>query len=54
MKDRLEWRLVQLVCGGAVLAGRAQQEIAADWIAAYGKYCPGVADCPAYRASMAR
>lgn len=27
------------------------QDIATDWIAAYGKYCPGAADCPAYRAT---
>lgn len=45
---------MQLVCGGAVLAGQAQREIATDWIAAYGKYCPGAVECPAYRATMAR
>lgn len=50
-KDRLEWRLVQLVCGRAVDAGQAQHDIATDWIAAYGKYCPSPADCPGYRAT---
>ena len=50
-KDRLEWRLVQLVCGRAVDAGWAQHDIATDWIAAYGKYCPSPADCPGYRAT---
>lgn len=51
VKDRLEWRLVQLVCGRAVDAGQAQHDIATDWIAAYGKYCPNPADCPGYRAT---
>ena len=50
-KDRLEWRLVQLVCGRVVDAGQAQHDIATDWIAAYGKYCPSPADCPGYRAT---
>jgi len=50
-KDRLEWRLVQLVCGRALDAKQAQRDIATDWIAAYGKYCPNRADCPGYRAT---
>jgi len=50
-KDRLEWRLVQLVCHGSVAVEQAQHDIAADWIAAYGKYCPTPADCPGYRAT---
>ena len=50
-KDRLEWRLVQLVCGRAVDSEQAQRDIATDWIAAYGKYCPSPADCPGYRAT---
>lgn len=50
-KDRLEWRLVQLVCGRAVDAEQAQRDITTDWIAAYGKYCPNRADCPGYRAT---
>lgn len=51
VKDRLEWRLVQLVCGRAVDAGQAQRDIATDWIAAYGRYCSSPADCPGYRAT---
>ncbi len=50
-KDRLEWRLIQLVCGRAVDAEQAQHDIATDWIAAYGQYCPAPADCPGYRAT---
>lgn len=48
-KDRLEFHLVQLVCSRAVDAGQAQHDIATDWIAAYGRYCPSPADCPGYR-----
>ena len=40
VKDRLEWRLKRLVCGGATPARQAQQDIATDWIAAYGKVLP--------------
>ena len=54
VKGRLEWRLVQLVCGRAVDAGQAQHDIATDWIAAYGKYCPSPADCPGCRATHGR
>lgn len=53
-KDRLEWRLTTLVCGRAVLAEQAQRDIAADWVAAYGKYCPNENDCPSYAASRQR
>ena len=37
-KDELENRLHALACQGAVPLCQAQQEIAADWIAAYQKY----------------
>ena len=50
----LVWRLIRLVCGGPVATEQAQREIAADWIAAYGRYCPTDADCPAYRAARRR
>jgi hypothetical protein len=38
VKDELEQLLPSLVCSGAVDLGRAQRDIAADWIAAYKKY----------------
>ena len=50
-KDRLEWRLLHLVCGGQVPAMEAQQAIAADWIEAYQRYCPTEADCPRHPAT---
>jgi hypothetical protein len=37
-KDRLEWRLRDLICSGALDAREAQREIAEDWTEAYGKY----------------
>ena len=42
-KDKLERRLHQLVCVGAVDIATAQREIAADWIRAYKKYVVTVA-----------
>ena len=38
VKDKLENRLHALVCAGTLSLQSAQQEIAADWIAAYEKY----------------
>lgn len=38
VKDALEDHLRTLVCGGQIDLAAAQQEIAADWIAAYQKY----------------
>jgi len=38
VKDALEQRLRDLVCGGAVDLATAQRDISADWIAAYKKY----------------
>ena len=38
MKDELEGLLTALVFRGAVDLETAQQDIAADWIAAYKKY----------------
>jgi hypothetical protein len=47
-KDRLELKLHKLVCAEKVPLLLAQQEIAANWIAAYQKYCPTPAACPSY------
>src|SRR5215831_12897028 len=38
VKNRLEARLRKMVCRGQLDVKQAQQEIAADWIAAYRKY----------------
>lgn len=38
VKDRLEERLLSLVCRGQVSLVTAQHEIATDWLAAYRKY----------------
>jgi hypothetical protein len=38
VKDKLENRLHALVCAGTLSLQQAQQEIAADWMAAYQKY----------------
>src|SRR5438876_682034 len=38
VKDDLEDRLRDMVCSGNMDLGEAQQEIAANWIAAYKKY----------------
>jgi len=38
VKDGLEERLHQLVCGGELDLTTAQRDIATDWIAAYKKY----------------
>jgi Putative zinc-finger len=38
VKDELEDRLHQLVCGGQLDLATAQHDIATDWIAAYKKY----------------
>ena len=51
VKDRLEFRLVQLVCRGGLAAEQAQRDTAADWIAACAKYCPAPAGCPGYAAT---
>jgi hypothetical protein len=37
-KDRLEWRLRDLVCDGKLTLREAQQAIRDDWIEAYRKY----------------
>jgi hypothetical protein len=49
-KDALELRLQHLVCAGTVPLAIAQRDIAADWIAAYKRYCPAGA-CPGYVAA---
>jgi hypothetical protein len=51
VKDRLEWKLLHLVCHGDVPMDQAQHEIARDWIAAYRMYCPTERDCPSYESS---
>jgi hypothetical protein len=38
VKDKLEERLHELVCGGKLDLATAQHDIAVDWIAAYKKY----------------
>jgi hypothetical protein len=38
MKNRLELMLYKMVCKGSLALEKAQQEIAADWVAAYKKY----------------
>jgi predicted anti-sigma-YlaC factor YlaD len=38
VKDALEERLHQMVCGGELNLSTAQRDIATDWIAAYKKY----------------
>jgi hypothetical protein len=38
VKDKLEQRLHQLVCGGQLDLATAQHDIASDWIGAYRKY----------------
>jgi hypothetical protein len=48
VKDRLELKLLHLVCHGDIPMAQAQQEIATDWVAAYQKYCPTEQDCPSY------
>jgi hypothetical protein len=38
VKDELEDRLRELVCGGRLDLAEAQRDISTDWIAAYKKY----------------
>lgn len=51
IKDRLELKLLHLVCHGDLPIIQAQRDIAQDWVAAYQKYCPTERDCPGYRPS---
>lgn len=56
-KDRLEFRLYRLVCdpvaGAAPLPlAEAQAALRDNWVAAYQRYCPSDADCPAFGGSM--
>ncbi|MGB7966399.1 MAG: hypothetical protein WCF64_09380 [Methylocella sp.] len=37
-KDRLEWKLADLVCSGRLGLEAAQDAIRADWIGAYQRY----------------
>ena len=37
MKDRLEWKLRELICSGALDAREAQRMTADDWTEAYGR-----------------
>ena len=43
-KDRLEYKLNQLVCGGTLRLDEAQKAIATDWTAAYRQYLGPVPD----------
>lgn len=48
-KDRLEWKLHVLVCARQIDVAEAQRAIAANWIAAYNRFCPTEKACPAYK-----
>lgn len=41
VKDRLENRLHRMVCDGEISLSEAQQDIADDWVAAYGRWIGG-------------
>lgn len=52
-KDRLEFRLLRLVCHPSpgtkpMPLAQAQTAIRTDWVAAYRTYCANEADCPAF------
>ena len=47
-KDRLEFKLYELVCHHGLDIRVAQHDIAANWILAYKKYCPTDAVCPSF------
>lgn len=49
VKDRLELRLLRLVCHAGLDIQEAQKAIAENWIDAYRKFCPTDADCPSYQ-----
>ena len=44
MKDRLEWRMREMICAGQLDAREAQRMMAEDWVEAYGRFFP---DSPA-------
>lgn len=48
VKDKLEWKLLHMVCKGQLPMATAQQAMARDWISAYKTYCPTDAACPSY------
>lgn len=48
VKDRLEWKLYQMVCAREVDVKVAQQAFATNWIEAYQHYCPTDRSCPAF------
>jgi hypothetical protein len=39
-KDRLEWKLRDLICSGQLDVREAQRMVAEDWVAAYGRFFP--------------
>ena len=39
-KDRLEWKLRDLVCSGALNSATAQHMMGEDWVGAYGPVLP--------------
>lgn len=48
VKDRLEIRLIHLVCYEGLDIQEAQKAIAENWINAYRTFCPTDAECPSY------
>ena len=39
-KDRLEWKLRDLICSGQLDVSAAERAIAEDWVEAYGRFFP--------------
>jgi hypothetical protein len=53
-KDRLEWRLRDLVCGGQLDVREAQRAISDDWTDAYRRFVHDPGDAPAIKAMEPR
>ena len=47
-KDRLEFKLYEMVCHHGLDIRVAQRDIAANWVTAYKKYCPTEQVCPSF------
>ena len=43
-KDRLEWRMRELICSGQLDVREAQRMMAEDWVDAYGRFFPRAAE----------
>jgi hypothetical protein len=39
-KDRLEWKLHDLICARQLYVREAQRMMAEDWVEAYGRFFP--------------